>query len=193
MPQQQPHPQPVVAQLLPPRLAGLREILRPALAELQRPTPLDVSMEDATLLWDFFYESLAIFHGFTASSDTDTPSPLLFSAVVTASAKRFTGTLSTPVEHWEELFQRALIRLLYITVPKTWDDVVGLGIARTWFWKADEITSGLIYGSFVETTTPNQNDYRNRRVWDFLEVSPLPVPRSSETVKDRYLSDTFFR
>lgn len=58
-----------------------------------------------------------------------------------------------------------------MTVPKTWDDVVGLGIARTWFWKADEITSGLVYGAFVETSTPDRGDFRDRRVWDFLEVS----------------------
>lgn len=133
-----------------------------------------MSIEDATLLWEFFYASLAIFHGFTASSELDAPSPLLFSAVVTASAKRYTGpTLSTPVGRWEELFQRALVRLLYITVPKTWDDVVGLGIARTWFWKADEITAGLIYGSYVETRTPNQKDARDRRVWDFLEMTTV--------------------
>lgn len=78
--------------------------------------------------------------------------------------------MRTPVDRWEELFKRALVRLLYVTVPKTWDDSVGLGIARTWFWKADEITAGLLYGSFVETQSPNQSDFRNRRVWDFLEV-----------------------
>lgn len=120
-----------------------------------------------------FYDSLAIYHGFTASTELATPSPLLFSAVVTASAKRFTGHLATPVERWEELFQRALIRLLYITVPKTWDDVVGLGIARTWWWKADEMTAGLAYGAFVETATGGQNSFRDRRVWDFLELTTI--------------------
>lgn len=75
---------------------------------------------------------------------------------------------------WEELFRRALVRLLYEVRPKSWDDVVGLGIARTWFWKADEITSGLIYGSFVETSAPTLGDVRSRRVWDFLEVGPRP-------------------
>lgn len=115
---------------------------------------------------------MAIYHGFTASTDLASPSPLLFTAVVTASAKRFTSRLTTPVERWEELFQRALVRLLYIEVPKTWDDVVGLGIARTWWWKADEMTAGLAYGAFVETATGGQNSsFRDRRVWDFLEVS----------------------
>lgn len=120
-----------------------------------------------------FYDSLAIFFGFTASTEQPTPSPLLFSAVVTAAAKRFSDRLSTPADRWEELFKRSLIRLLYITVPKTWDDVVGLGIARSFFWKADEITAGLIYGGFVETATPNQSNQRDRRVWDFLEMTSV--------------------
>jgi hypothetical protein len=40
-----PHP-------LPQHLHGLRDILRPALAELQHPTNLDVAIEDATVLWE---------------------------------------------------------------------------------------------------------------------------------------------
>ncbi|EJT45131.1 hypothetical protein A1Q2_05127 [Trichosporon asahii var. asahii CBS 8904] len=159
--------------VLPSHLHGLREILQPALNELQRPDPLDVSIDDATILWESFYDSLAIFFGFTASTEQPTPSPLLFSAVVTAAAKRFSDRLSTPADRWEELFKRSLIRLLYITVPKTWDDVVGLGIARSFFWKADEITAGLIYGGFVETATPNQSNQRDRRVWDFLEMTSV--------------------
>ncbi|CAK9786464.1 hypothetical protein CC85DRAFT_329561 [Cutaneotrichosporon oleaginosum] len=159
---------------LPAHLGTLRDILQPALAELERPTPLDVSIDDAAVLWEYFYDSMAIFHGFTASTELATPSPLLFTAVVTASAKRLTGRrMRTPVERWEELFQRALVRLLYVTVPKTWDDVVGLGIARTWFWKADEITSGLVYGAFVETSTPDRGDFRDRRVWDFIEMTTV--------------------
>lgn len=78
--------------------------------------------------------------------------------------------METKAGIWEELFQRALIKLLYEVRPKSWDDVVGVGIARTWFWKADEITAGLVYGCFVETTVPTEADVRSRRVWDFLEV-----------------------
>jgi hypothetical protein len=64
--------------------------------------------------------------------------------------------------------------LMYEIRPKTWDDVVGLGIARTWFWKADEITSGMIYGAYLETLSPTLADGgRSRRIWDFLEVSPF--------------------
>ncbi|GMK54671.1 hypothetical protein CspeluHIS016_0112570 [Cutaneotrichosporon spelunceum] len=159
---------------LPAHLGTLRDILQLALTELEQPTPLNVSIDDAAVLWEYFYDSMAIFHGFTASTELATPSPLLFTAVVTASAKRLTGRrLRTPVELWEELFQRALVRLLYVTVPKTWDDVVGLGIARTWFWKADEITSGLVYGAFVETSTPDRGDFRDRRVWDFIEMTTV--------------------
>ncbi|BEJ11155.1 hypothetical protein CspHIS471_0105770 [Cutaneotrichosporon sp. HIS471] len=165
---------PTVTATLPGHLTALRDILQLALTELERPTRLDVSIDDAAVLWEYFYDSMAIFHGFTASTDLATPSPLLFTAVVTASAKRLTGRrLRTPVEMWEELFQRALVRLLYVTVPKTWDDVVGLGIARTWFWKADEITSGLVYGAFVETSTPDRGDFRDRRVWDFIEMTTV--------------------
>jgi hypothetical protein len=115
---------------------------------------------------------LAIFHGFTASPELTTPSPLLFASIVTTASKRYPRELSTSPGIWEELFQRSLIKLLYEVRPKSWDDVVGVGIARTWFWKADEITAGLVYGSFVETTVPTGSDVRSRRVWDFLEVSP---------------------
>lgn len=38
--------------VLPSHLHGLREILQPALNELQRPDPLDVSIDDATILWE---------------------------------------------------------------------------------------------------------------------------------------------
>ena len=58
---------------------------------------------------------------------------------------------------------------------------MGLGIARTWFWKADEITSGLIYGAFVETLTPAMADVRSRRVWDFLEVRFAEVSLDSSS------------
>lgn len=37
---------------LPSHLNTLRDILQPALAELERPTPLDVSIDDATILWE---------------------------------------------------------------------------------------------------------------------------------------------
>lgn len=38
--------------VLPSHLHGLREILQPALNELQRPDPLDVCIDDATILWE---------------------------------------------------------------------------------------------------------------------------------------------
>lgn len=121
-----------------------------------------------------FHASLGIFHGFTASPESGTPSPLLFSAIVTAAAKRYDVALIAPISAWEDLFQKALLRLMYEIRPKTWDDVVGLGIARTWFWKADEITSGMIYGAYLETLSPTLADGgRSRRIWDFLEVSPF--------------------
>lgn len=38
--------------VLPSHLHGLRDTLQPALLELQRPDPLDVSIDDATILWE---------------------------------------------------------------------------------------------------------------------------------------------
>lgn len=37
---------------LPSHLSTLRDILQPTLDELERPTPLDVSIDDATVLWE---------------------------------------------------------------------------------------------------------------------------------------------
>jgi hypothetical protein len=37
---------------LPAHLGTLRDILQPALAMLERPSPLDVSIDDATVLWE---------------------------------------------------------------------------------------------------------------------------------------------
>ena len=119
-----------------------------------------------------FYDTLAIFHGFIAFPSITTPSPLLFTAITAAAAKRAAGRVKTDPSRWEKLYRRALSRYLFETQERrSWDDVVGLGIARTWFWKADATTSAIVHGAFVATLSPLSADARSRRVWDFLQVS----------------------
>ena len=121
-----------------------------------------------------FYDTLAIYHGFIPSPQVTSPSPLLLAAITAAAAKRCPDQTVSDRDVWVALFDRALLRLLSETREKTWDDVVGLCIARTWFWKADGATSGLIYGCFMTTLSPQLADMRGRRVWDFLQVSKNP-------------------
>ncbi len=125
-----------------------------------------------------FYDTLAIYHGFIASptGSLSSPSPLLLSAICTAASSRSSSVRRTAKNQtnsssiWSQLFDKALLRLLNDTRDKTWDDVVGLCIAMTWYWKADGSTSGLIYGCYLATLTPHLADVRSRRVWDFLQV-----------------------
>ncbi|ORY35924.1 hypothetical protein BCR39DRAFT_513110 [Naematelia encephala] len=167
------NPRSTPAEVFPGSLDALRGALGPPVAELQGNAPLDVSVAEAALLWEYFYDTLAIYHGFVAGLSVDSPSPLLLAAIATAAAKRSTGELALHQAAWLQLFERALIRLLSDTSEKTWDDAVGLCIARTWFWKADVTTSGLILGTYMATLAPNTVDVRSRRVWDFLQITAL--------------------
>jgi hypothetical protein len=193
---------------LPNHLLSLRDVLVPSFHLLMgmSPTAAGVSVEEASLLWELqvgppahspavsalilmltsFYEHLAIYHGFIPHSQPETPSPLLLASIAAASAQRATGSLALHAKTWIELFHRAVSSLLSEVCERTWDDVVGLCIARTWYWKSNPATSGLIYGQFLATLSPASADVRSRRVWDFMNVSRgsryLRLPRRLHTV-----------
>ncbi|ORX36022.1 hypothetical protein BD324DRAFT_518837 [Kockovaella imperatae] len=156
---------------LPPHLLGLRNILAESLAALEFASH-EASAEEAALLWEDFYSSLAIFHGFIAGPMITAPSPLLLTAIAAASSARSSES-STLSRHpiWVGLFERALASFLAGTRTRSWDDPVALCIARTWFWTADCSTTGLIYGAYLSTLSPSSADLRSRRVWDFILIT----------------------
>ena len=129
-----------------------------------------------------FYNSLAIYHGFVAGLTVTAPSPLLLTAIAAAATARWADQhVNARHALWKDLFHQALTDVI-TGGPKSWDDAVALCIARTWFWTADSTTTGLIYGTFIDTLSPSTADLRSRRVWDFMQVSKTP-----ESADDRSL------